>query len=83
VDSGGVSRAFAIFESHETFLDFMANRVKAKGFSGDNGDSWVVTYINRWWSPAKKAEYSVKGSEKYNAKLAIYNSAIKRFNNVA
>lgn len=83
VDSGGVSRAFAIFESHETFLDFMANRVKAKGFSGDNGDSWVVTYINKWWSPAKKAEYSAKGSEKYNAKLAIYNSAIKRFNNVA
>ena len=83
VDSGGKSRAFAIFESDETFLDFMANRVSAKGFNGNSGDSWVVTYINSWWSPKNKATYSKKGSEKYNAKLAIYNTAIKTFNDVA
>jgi hypothetical protein len=80
IDSGGVARAFAIFASDETFLDFMANRIKAKGFDGDSGDKWVTTYILSWWSPKAKKEYAVKGSEKYNSKLSIYNSAIKRYN---
>ena len=80
VDSGGVSRAFAVFATNEVFLDFMANRVKAKGFDGNSGDKWVTTYILSWWSPAAKKEYAVKGSEKYNSKLSIYNSAIKRYN---
>jgi len=78
VDSGGKKRAFAIFESNDTFLTFMADRIKSKGFNGDNGDAWVKTYINSWWSPAEKASYT-KGTEKYNAKLAIYNSAMKRW----
>lgn len=81
VDSGGVARAFAIFESDEAFLDFMANRIKAKGFDGDSGEKWVTTYILKWWSPKDKNQYAVKGSEKYNSKLSIYNSAIKRYNN--
>ena len=80
VDSGGSTRAFAIFESNATFLDFMANRVKAKGFDGDSGDKWVITYILSWWSPSAKKDYAVKGSEKYNSKLSIYNSSIKRYN---
>ena len=80
IDSGGVARAFAIFESDETFLDFMANRIKAKGFDGNSGDKWVTTYILKWWSPAAKKDYAVKDSEKYKSKLSIYNSAIKRYN---
>ena len=82
VDSGGVARAFAIFESDETFLDFMANRIKAKGFDGNSGEKWVTTYILKWWSPKDKNQYAVKGSEKYNSKLSIYNSAIKRYDNL-
>ena len=58
----------------------MANRIKAKGFDGDSGDKWVTTYILSWWSPAAKKDYAVKGNEKYNSKLSIYNSAIKRYN---
>ena len=80
VDSGGVARAFAIFESDETFLDFMANRIKAKGFDGSSGDKWVTTYILSWWSPKDKKTFVQKDNEKYKSKLSIYNSAIKRYN---
>jgi hypothetical protein len=82
IDSGGVARAFAIFESDQTFLGFMANRIIKKGFNGLSGDQWTLTYINSWWSPKEKASYT-KGTIKYNQKLAIYNSAIKRYNNLA
>jgi hypothetical protein len=79
VDSGGNKRAFAIFENNETFLKFMADRVEKKGFNGNNGDDWTTTYINSWWSPAAKASYT-KGTEKYNSKLSIYNTAMKKWN---
>ena len=75
-------RSFAIFASDATFLDFMASRIKAKGFDGNSGNKWVTTYINKWWSPSKKKEYT-KGTPKYNAKLAIYNSAMKRYKKYA
>jgi hypothetical protein len=78
IDSGNVRRSFAIFANDESFLDFMANRVKSKGFTGTNGDQWTSTYINSWWSPKAKGEYT-KGTDKYNSKLAIYNSASNRF----
>jgi len=82
VDSGGVQRSFAIFASDESFMDFMASRVKTKGFDGNNGDLWTNTYINKWWSPAAKAEYT-KGTPKYEGKLAIYKTAIDKFNSLA
>jgi hypothetical protein len=82
VDSGGVKRAFAIFASNESFLDFMADRIKAKGLSGVNADVWTQNYINKWWSPASKASY-IKGTPTYNGKVAIFNSALKRYNNTA
>lgn len=75
-------RSFAMFESDATFLDFMASRIKAKGFDGNNGDKWVTTYINKWWSPAAKKSY-VKGTGKYASKLAIYKSAMKRYKKFA
>jgi len=80
VDSGGNTRAFAIFESDATFLDFMANRIKAKGFDGDSGDKWVTTYILSWWSPKDKKTFAQKDNKKYKSKLSIYNDAIKRYN---
>jgi hypothetical protein len=72
-------REFAAFNSHRDFLEFMINRIGAKGFDGENGDSWTSTYICNWWWPAKCNEYS-KGTTKYNDKLAIYNTAMRIFN---
>jgi hypothetical protein len=79
IDSGNVRRSFAIFENDQTFLDFTADRLKAKGFSGVNGDIWTSVYINKWWSPANKASYT-KGTSTYNDKLAIFNTASNKFN---
>lgn len=81
IDSGKVQRAFAIFQSDETFLDFMANRISAKTLDGNDGDDWTNDYIQKWWSPKAKAEY-VKGTEKYNQKLAIFNTAISKFTSI-
>ena len=78
VDSGGVTRSFAIFKDNESFLDFMANRISKKGILATTPDIWVTNYINKWWSPAAKASYT-KGTSTYNSKLAIYNSAAKRY----
>jgi len=80
VDSAKTIRSFAIFQSNETFLDFLANRVKAKNISGVNGDTWTAGYINNWWSPKDKANYT-KGTSVYNSKLAIYNTAMNLYKN--
>ena len=80
IDVGNNNREFAVFADDNAFLKFMISRIKAKGFDGSNGDSWTTTYINKWWSPAKKAEYT-KGTTTYNNKLAIYKTAIQKFNN--
>lgn len=78
VDVGGNNREFAGFKNDEGFFDFMANRIKAKGFNGCNADEWTNTYIQKWWSPKDKASYT-KGTTKYNQKKAIFESAMKRF----
>ena len=80
-DSKGY-RVFASFSDSASFLDFMADRVRSKGFSGDNADAWTATYIDKWWSPSDKAQFT-KGTEKYNAKLAIFNTAAKKFDELA
>ena len=67
-------REFAIFENDQAFLEFMVSRVTSKGFNGNTGDSWTNTYIDKWWSPSDKAQYT-KGTTKFNQKLAIYNSS--------
>jgi hypothetical protein len=77
-DSGGNYREFAGFKNNAGFFDFMANRIKDKGFDGCNADNWTETYIQKWWSPKAKASYT-KGTEKYNAKKSIYNTAQKQF----
>jgi hypothetical protein len=78
-DVGENVREFAIFKDDDGFLEFMISRVKAKGFNGNNGDSWTDTYIQKWWSPLLKPIYR-KGSLKFSQKLAIYNTAISIFN---
>lgn len=79
VDNGNVRRSFAIFENDNTFLDFMADRIRKKGLNGSNGDIWTTNYINSWWSPAAKASYT-KGTTKFNEKLAIFNTAMSNYN---
>ena len=79
-DSGGVLRMFAAFTTPQAFLDFMANRIKAKGFSSNQtGDEWTAKYINTWWSPVDKASYT-KGTTTFNSKLAIYKTAERFYN---
>jgi hypothetical protein len=72
-------REFAAFNSHRDFLEFMVNRIGAKGFDGEDGDSWTSSYICKWWWPSKCSEYK-KGTTDYNNKLAIYNTAMRIFN---
>lgn len=81
VDGGGVLRWFAAFDDDTGFLEFMTNRVQNKGFDGCDGNKWVTTYINSWWSPAAKASYTV-GTPTFNSKLSIFNSAITIFNSL-
>ena len=78
IDSGGKNREFAAFKNSAGFFDFMANRIKAKGFNGCNADQWTNNYIQKWWSPTKKNQYG-PGSTKYNEKKAIYQSAMRIF----
>lgn len=78
IDVGGNDREFAGFKNNEGFFDFMINRIKAKGFDGCNADKWTETYIQKWWSPKEKTEYT-KGTKKYNDKKAIFSSAMKKF----
>jgi len=78
VDVGGNNREFAAFKDNSGFFDFMSNRIKKKGFDGCDGDKWTTTYINSWWAPEAKASYT-KGTEKYNDKLAIYKTAMRKF----
>ena len=81
-DSGGSLRYFAMFKTPEDFLDFAANRLLKKGFkSSMTADSWTEFYIDKWWSPKEKAQYT-KGTAKYNEKLNIYNSAVRIYNSV-
>ena len=71
----------ASFDSEKTFLEFMVDRFKKKGFDGNDGDKWTKTYINSWWSPAEKRSYT-KGTVKYNQKLAIFDTAIRKWNSL-
>ena len=80
-DNGKEVREFAVFESNRTFLEFMRDAITRKGIDGENGDKWTSLYINNWWSPPSKSTLS-KGTKIYNEKLAIYNTAIKKYNQV-
>lgn len=79
-DSSNTLRMFAAFATPEAFLDFIANRLQAKGFNSNlTPDQWTELYINKWWSPSDKASYT-KGTSTYNSKLSIYNSAANLYN---
>ena len=75
---GGKLRMFAVFPTPYAFLDFLVNRIKAKGFT-NSPDQWTATYIAKWWSPVEKAQYT-KGSKVYNEKLNTFKDAAFRYN---
>ena len=75
-DSGGVNRMFASFATYQDFLDATANRVASKGFDGENAVSWTNTYIQKWWSPAGKANYT-EGTQVFREKQRIYERAMR------
>jgi hypothetical protein len=75
-DSGGVLRMFASFNSPEAFLDFLANRIRSKGFANTTADEWTRLYIDQWWSPSNKQSI-VPGTATYNNILAKFKSAAK------
>ena len=92
IDSGGVAREFASFNSNKEFLQFMANRITGKGFDGLDADKWTRKYIDRWWSPADKANLNPNnnvvdfnrqgktGAQTYNTKRSFYTSAMTKYN---
>ena len=73
-------REFAAFENDENFLKFMQNRVSAKGFTS-NPYNWTTTYINKWWSPEGKENFT-SDSPTYKTKLSFFQSAKKTWDNI-
>jgi hypothetical protein len=73
-------RAFGIFKDNNSFLDFMANRAKKKGFDGTNASKWARAYLNSWvYFNLEKQDKKVF-DKTLPGKIAIYNTAIKNFN---
>jgi hypothetical protein len=75
-------REFAQFASNETFLVFLFNRVKAKGFSGSDGQLWTERYLNNWVFKNLSKQDKAKYDKMFPQKLAIYNRAIRVWNSI-
>ena len=74
IDSGGVPRMFAVFNTFKDFAEFVANRLKNKGFeAATSPESWTNLYITKWWGGANTAANQA-------AKKAIYNTAMRLYN---
>lgn len=73
-DSGGRFRMFAVFSDFNEFIDFVHNRLIAKGFGSiDTADAWSPKYLTSWVGvPATSTAVA--------SKKAIYNTAISIFN---
>jgi hypothetical protein len=68
-------------DNANVYLSIPTEINKTKGINAISADEWTQNYINKWWSPAAKASYT-KGTSTYNSKVAIYNSASKRYDNL-
>ena len=80
-DSGGDLRAFAMFDTQEKFLDFMANRLTGKKFpKGDNANGWTERYLNSWVFLDLKGKNLKKYNELFPKKKAIYKTANRIYN---
>ena len=71
VDSGGDPRMFAVFADFQSFIEFLANRAKSKGFGeATNASAWANVYIRKWWGRTPTATT-------LQAKGNIYATAIR------
>jgi hypothetical protein len=73
-------RSFAIFASNESFLDFMANRVKSKGFSGIDANSWANSYLNKWVYLNLQKQDITEYNRLFPFKTAIFRDSVIKFN---
>lgn len=77
-------RMFASFKNNYDFLDFMANRLEAKGFGDEDGENyWTERYLNSWVFLDLKNKNPNKYNSMFASKSAIYKSAIKKYDNLA
>ena len=77
IDSGGVPRMFAVFSTFNEFAQFVANRLKAKGFeAATTPQAWTNLYVNQWWAPPQ----SMRTARNLANKQAIYNTAMRIYN---
>jgi hypothetical protein len=85
IDSGKKRRSFAIFQDYTTFLGFLTNRIISKNMNSLEPDQWTLNYINRWWSPVDKSQYTIETAV-FNNKRSIFKTALRiyeKFSNTA
>lgn len=78
VDSGGVTRAFAMFDSDEAFLDFMICKLgpSDRNFNGLDVESWVKDYVCNWiFGSCNGVPQST-----FDNKKIIYRDAMAKYN---
>ena len=72
-------RMFAAFENNQSFLDFMAGRVRLKKFTSSGGNAWVERYLNSWVFYNLQKQDANKYKTLFPAKLAIWKTAKKSY----
>lgn len=73
-------REFAQFNNDNDFLKFMIAKAKAKNFTAINGEKWTERYLNSWVYLNLESKDLAKYKKTFPDKLAIFNTAINRFN---
>ena len=69
IDSGNVPRMFATFDNFQGFIEFIENRLKAKGFDAvTDAAEWAKRYVSNWWGVPQTPQ-------NIRDKAAIYTSA--------
>lgn len=79
---GKKNREFAAFTGDAEFLAFMADRVKAKGFRGSDGNAWTERYLNDWVFKDLKSQNPTLYNQYFPDKLKIYNTYARLFDKV-
>jgi hypothetical protein len=72
-------RAFAIFKDDNSFLDFMAARVKKSNINGDNAEKFAADYLNKWVYNNLEKQNPTLFRSTLPLKAEIYRSALRRF----
>lgn len=81
-NDGKADREFAAFPGDNEFLVFMADRVKAKGFRGSDGNAWTERYLNDWVFKDLQTKNPAEYNRLFPDKLAIYRTYARLFDKV-